>query len=71
MFRGLKGRRIIANLETGEALRGRVISAGLFTVRLADFEVLDGHGAGPQPAAGVARFPWRRVTWIQELTDAV
>ena len=65
MFRGLKGRQVVITTTGPEGFRGTVASAGLFTIRLRDFEVVAPANAGP--AAGVARTPRRTITWIQEL----
>lgn len=67
MFRGLKGRRVVVSTSADEpGFRGTVLSAGLFALRLRDFEVLARTGQ-PAAAEGVARIPRRVITWIQEL----
>lgn len=65
MFRGLKGRRVLVNTSGTEAFRGTVVAAGLFTITLRDFEVIEAGRSGS--AEGIARIPRRTITWIQEL----
>lgn len=65
MFRGLKGRRVVVSTTGPEGFRGTVVAAGLFTLKLRDFEVIAPGNTGL--AEGVARIPRRTITWIQEL----
>lgn len=75
LFRRLKGRRVIVNLTSGDAVRGTVIGRGLVHVRISSvpegeegrsFDLIQGDGVEAL-AAGVARIPFWAVLFIQEL----
>jgi hypothetical protein len=67
MFRGLKGRRVVANVATGEAFRGTVVALSWWHLTLQGVEVAEVGSAGPVPAEGAFRIARRSVTWIQEI----
>ena len=67
MFRGLTGKRVVMNVSSEDAgFQGTVLEVRWFTVRLRDVTVLEPDGR-QVTLPGIARFPRRSVTWIQEL----
>lgn len=66
LFYGLKGRRVVVNLDGGEALKGVVLRTGWFSASLTDVDVIDAAGQVGS-MLGTARVSLSRVTWIQEL----
>lgn len=76
LFRRLKGRRVIVNLTTGDAIRGTVIGSGLISIRVSsseleaaerEFDVIDGRTGKEGLAHGVARIPFWSIAFLQEL----
>lgn len=76
LFRRLKGRRVIVNLTSGDAVRGVVINHGIIGLRVSSvpdgeegrsFDLIQSSDGREHLAAGVARIPFWSVLFIQEL----